>query len=66
MTYRFELDRKNETWTAYNPNGQQIDSGELPLNDAERKMAILEDKGVSNPVREALQSIIGRDWENNG
>ena len=63
MTYEFEINREDGIWTAYNDNGQEIDSGNLPLTESERKTAILEDNGVSNPVRDALQSIYNKDWE---
>jgi hypothetical protein len=63
MTYTFELDRDYGTWTAYNADGQEIDTGQLPLTDTRRKIAIIQDKGVSNPTAEALEAIMGKDWE---
>lgn len=63
MTYTFKVDRENGTWTCENPNGQQVDSGNLPLTDSRRMAAIIEDKGVSSPVKDAMKAIFERDWE---
>jgi len=63
MSYTFIIDRGNGTWTAENPSGTQIDSGDLPLSTQQRQKAILHDKGVSDPVLSALVAAFAeKDW----
>lgn len=61
--YTFEINRESETWTCLNDKGQEIDSGELPLTNAKRAMAIFKGNGVANPVRDAMHAYISGDWE---
>ena len=62
MSYTFELYRNNGTWTAYNPEGEEISEGDLPLTKTEKMIAVLDDKGVEEPTREALAVILSEDW----
>jgi len=63
MTYIFHINREAGTWTADNPSGTEVASGELPLTDGDRVDVVLDDKGVVDPIRSAIKTILTTDWE---
>lgn len=62
--YTFKIDRDARTWTAENASGTQIDSGELPLEEIDRRLAIFSDFGVNDPTASALEEIWKGQKEN--
>ena len=60
--YEFHHDKSEGTWIAYNPDGEEIDKGDLPISTMDRQISILQDNGVTDPVREALEAIYREDW----
>lgn len=63
--YDFDIDREAGTWTCKNGNGDQVDSGDLPLKDIDRRLAIFSDRGVNDPTSSALEDIWKENWSDN-
>lgn len=68
MTYDMQDDTggygvDEETGELQNPDGKVIATLEDPISDEDIQKGILEDKGVSDPLRDALiDAFIDEDW----
>lgn len=60
--YTFQIDRDAQTWTCENGAGQQVASGDLPLESIDRRLAIFSDRGVNDPTASALEDIWKENW----